>query len=40
MSSLDAFEDAPNYYSKMIETVSVTEIVEEDSRIKVSKWSS
>jgi hypothetical protein len=34
MESLDVFEDAPKYYSKMVERIQVTEIVEEDEKFK------
>jgi hypothetical protein len=36
LESLDAFEDAPKYYSKLVENITVTQIVAEDERIQVS----
>ena len=35
MESLDVFEDAPKYYSKLVEKITVTQILEEDDRVKV-----
>lgn len=37
LESLDVFEDAPKYYSKLVEKITVTQIIEDDERIQVRK---
>jgi hypothetical protein len=36
LESLDAFEDAPKYYSKLLEPIEITGIIDDHCRIKVN----